>query len=109
MNFEVKLTDEAEKFILSTHNKMRAKIKRAIDLLEEYGYRLTEPHSKKIKSVADLYELRAKAGSDICRLFYFHWKDRLYVVTSGYVKKSNKTDPNEIERAVRIMNGIKEG
>ena len=87
---------------------MQAKIQRTINLLKEFGYSLSEPHSKKLKSVVDLYELRVKLGSDICRLFYFYWKNKIYVVTSGYSKKSNKTDRNEIKKAINIMNNIKE-
>lgn len=109
MKFNVKLTNEAEDFVKSLPKKMKAKARRTIQLLSEYGYMLTEPHSKKLKSVDHLHELRVKVGSDICRMFYFYLEDKIYIVTSGYVKKSNKTDPNEIERAVRIMNGIKEG
>ena len=87
---------------------MQAKIQRTIELLKEFGYLLPEPHSKKLKSIDYLHELRVKTGNDICRLFYFHWKDKIYVVTSGYIKKSDKTDINEIKKAVRMMNEIRE-
>ena len=53
-----------------------------------------------------LYELRIKLGSDICRLFYFHYKENIYIITSGYVKKKDKTDKDEIKKAVNIMNQI---
>ena len=54
------------------------------------------------------YELRIKLGSDICRLFYFYWKDKIYVVTSGYIKKTNKTDKRQIEKAIKIKNQFME-
>ena len=108
MDFQVELTEEVIEFILSLPNKMQAKIQRSINLLKEFGYSLPEPHSKKLKSVVDLYELRVKLGSDICRLFYFYWKNKIYVMTSGYIKKSNKTDKNEIKKAIIIMNKFKE-
>jgi len=108
MKNEVELLEEAVDFIISLPVKMQAKIQRTIGLLKEYGYFLPEPHSKKIKGQKDLYELRVKLGSDICRLFYFHWKDKIYVITSGYSKKSNKTDRNQIERAIGLMNRFKE-
>jgi len=108
MKYEVELLEEAVDFIISLPVKMQAKIQRTIGLLKEYGYFLPEPHSKKIKGQKDLYELRVKLGSDICRLFYFHWKDKIYVITSGYSKKSNKTDRNQIERAIGLMNCFKE-
>ena len=86
---------------------MQAKIQRTINLLKEFGYALPEPHSKKMKTVDDLSELRVKLGTDICRLFYFHWKDKIYVITSGYIKKSNKTNKNEILKALNIMQQFK--
>lgn len=101
MDFEVKLTSEVEQFILSVPVKMQAKIQRTIELLKAFGFQLPMPHSKKITE--DLKELRVKVGTDICRLFYFHWKGRIYVITSGYKKKSDKTDPKEIEKASRLM------
>jgi phage-related protein len=103
MEYQVELLEEAVKFILSLPIKMQAKIQRTIELLKEFGYLLPEPHSKKIKAVDDLYELRVKLGSDICRLFYFHWKQRIYIITSGYMKKSKKTDRNQIKKAVSLM------
>ena len=49
-----------------------------------------------------------KFASDIVRLFYFHHGGRLYVVTSGFAKKAGKTDPRELQRAVRLMREVKE-
>ncbi|HPJ15716.1 MAG TPA: type II toxin-antitoxin system RelE/ParE family toxin [Spirochaetota bacterium] len=102
MNFQVELTSEVSDFILSLPVKFQAKIQRTINLLCEFGYSLPEPHSKKIKSAHKIYELRIKLGSDICRLFYFHWKGTIYVVTSGYIKKTDKLDKREIEKAEKI-------
>ncbi len=108
MKFNVKLTEEVIDYIESLPIKVQAKIHRTIDLLKDFGYSLTEPHSKKLKSIDHLKELRIIFGNDIYRLFYFHWKDKIYVITSGYTKKSDKTDPKEIEKAIRIMNDIRD-
>ena len=108
MEFEVELTEEVVEFILSLSVKMQAKIQRTIELLQEFGYKLPEPHSKKLKTTSSIYELRIKLGSDICRLFYFYWKDKIYVVTSGYIKKTNKTDKRQIEKAIKIKNQFME-
>jgi len=108
MKYQVELTDEAGEFLESLPPKIEAKARRAINLLKEFGYLLSEPHSKKLKSVDNLHELRVKAGTDICRLFYFFWKEKIYIVTSGYIKKDNKTDVKQIDKAVRIMKEFKE-
>ncbi len=102
MEFEVYLTEEVIDFIVTLPVKMQAKVQRTIELLENFGYQLPEPHSKKIVNSDNLYELRVKHGSDICRLFYFHYMNKIYVVTSGYVKKNQKTDKNEIGKATLI-------
>ena len=107
MSFKVEITELASDFILSLDPKMQAKIQRTISLLEEFGYNLQEPHSKKIKGTENLYELRIKVASNICRLFYFFWKNKTYIVTSGYIKKRDKTDSDEIKRAINIMNQIR--
>jgi phage-related protein len=108
VNFEAVILEEAEKFLLSLSPKMQAKIQRSINLLEEFGFDLTLPHSKKIQGAKELYELRIKLGSDICRLFYFHWKGKVFVILSGYVKKENKTNPNEIKKALKLIELVKE-
>jgi len=46
--------------------------------------------------------------SSFVRLFYFHHGGRLYVVTSGFMKKAGKTDSRELQRAVRLMRQVKE-
>ena len=44
-----------------------------------------------------------KLGNNILRLFYFHHKSLLYVITSGFIKKDDKTDKNQITKAMEIM------
>lgn len=104
MKYEVQLMDPATEFIISQNEKMQAKIQRTISLLEEFGPSLHEPHSKKIKGQDKLFELRVKVATNICRLFYFPYNGKMYVATSGFVKKEDKTNPREIDKAVRLMN-----
>ena len=103
MKFKVKIIENAYKFILSLPTKLKIKVDRTIFLLEKYGYNLTMPFSKKIKGSENLYELRIKLASNICRLFYFYHKDKIYIITSGYIKKNNKTGKREIKKAIAIM------
>ena len=65
------------------------------------------PHAKRLTDYP-ISELRAKQGSDIVGLFYFAARGQIYVVTSGYVKKENKTDRREIERAMRARAAVLE-
>lgn len=107
MAYEVLLLDPAVVFLKSTEPKLRAKAFRTIELLREFGPELPMPHAKKLAG-HDLYELRVKQGSNICRLFYFTNGGRIFVVTSGYVKKSDKTDRQEINRALRLKKEYEE-
>jgi len=108
MQYEVLLVEEVEKFILSLPIKIQAKIQRTLDLLREFGYKLSLPHSKTLIEGKKLKELRIKFGTDICRLFYFHYKDKTYVVVSGYMKKEQKTNIREIDKALLLMKQIEE-
>lgn len=89
----------AEEFILSQDNKMQAKIFAALELLESKGPALREPYSKVLDD--GIFEVRAKQGTDISRVLYFFVVGRRVILTNGFVKKTMKTPPREIERAKR--------
>ncbi len=108
MRYEVRVLPSAVQFLDSLDVKMKAKAYRTISLLQDFGSFLKEPHSKKISKIKNLYELRVKQSSNICRLFYFHFNNKVYIVTSGYMKKSNKTSRSELEKAEHIMNQFME-
>lgn len=101
MACEITLLEPARRFIAGLEAKLRAKTLRTIDLLAEFGSRLPRPYARKL-SGHDLWELRVRHGTDICRLFYFHQGHEVYVVTSGYVKKTDRTSATEIARAERL-------
>ncbi|MFW5762537.1 MAG: type II toxin-antitoxin system RelE/ParE family toxin [Cyclobacteriaceae bacterium] len=104
--YTVKLTAEVTTFIRNLDLKMRAKVYKTIELLKEFGPFLTEPHSKFITGIKKLRELRIKQGSNIVRLFYFHYKNKTYIITSGYLKKENKINKKELAKAEKILNEI---
>lgn len=86
-----------EEFIDSLPPKMRAKAFYSLQVLEEYGNALREPHSKPIGD--GLFELRIKFASDITRIFYFFVVDNKIILTNGFVKKTPKTPKAQIELA----------
>lgn len=102
MEYTVKILPPALKFLESLQPKLEAKAYRALLLLKTFGYQLGEPHSKTLKGTDGLKELRIKVGSDICRIFYFQYKETVYIATSGYLKKELKTDRAEIVRAQKL-------
>ena len=108
MTYEVIILSPAKEFIDSLELKLKAKSFRTIQLLTEFGPFLSEPHSKKISGYNGLFELRVIQGNNICRLFYFHEKGKVYVVTNGYIKKDNKLKKSEVEMAMKLFNNYKE-
>ena len=88
---------QAKEFLSSLDSKMRAKLVNTIAILQNNGSELREPYSKHI--LEGIFELRAKVGSDITRVMYFFYIDRHIILTNGFIKKTQKTPPGEIEKA----------
>jgi phage-related protein len=84
-------------FIDSLDIKMRVKALGCIEILAEFGNTMREPYSKAIGK--GLFELRIKFAGDITRIFYFFVVDKKIILTNGFVKKTQKTPPNEIALA----------
>jgi phage-related protein len=87
-----------EEFIDSLSVKMRAKALGSIEILAEFGNALREPYSHALGN--GLFELRIAFAGDITRLFYFFLVGNKIVLTSGFVKKTRRTPPSEIARAL---------
>ena len=66
-------------------------------MLETNGADLREPYSKYLNE--GIFELRAQVGSDISRVLYFFMVGKKAILTHGFVKKTQKTPPSEIDRA----------
>ena len=78
---------------------MRKKALGQIEILSEYGRTLREPYSKYVKD--GIFEFRIKFASDISRIFYFFYVGDNIVLTNGFIKKTQKTPSNEIEKAIK--------
>lgn len=89
----------AEEFILAQDKKMQAKLFLSLSLLEIKGPELREPYSKPLGD--GIFEVRAKQGSDISRVLYFFVVGSKVILTNGFIKKTQKTPPREIDRAKR--------
>ena len=90
-------TKPARDFLVGLPTKMRAKVTWTIALLESSGTDLREPYSKHLDD--GIFELRAKVGSNITRVLYFFVVGRCIIITHGFIKKTDKTPPEEIEKA----------
>ena len=54
--------------------------------------------------VDGIFELRAKAGTDIARVLYFFVVGKQIVITNGFIKKTRKTPKKELELAKKYRN-----
>ena len=70
-------------------NKITAYIK----ALQEYGTRVGVPTVRHIDG--NLWELRPLDN----RIFFFYWKDNTFVLLHHFVKKTQKTPQQEIDKA----------
>lgn len=91
-------------FLESLDTKMRAKVLGAVALLEANGPQLREPYSKFIGD--GIFEIRAKQSSNITRVLYFFYIGKHIVLTNGFIKKTQKTPPEEIALAKNIVQTI---
>ena len=85
-----------EEFIENLEQSTIAKVLRIIDLLEEFGGKLGMPYAKKIR--IDVFELRIRGKQEVRILYGFH-KGKI-VLLHGFVKKSQKIPPKEIQTAL---------
>jgi phage-related protein len=87
-----------EEFLDSLDPAMRAKALSGISLLKDRGNMLREPYSTYIDK--GIFELRIKTAGNISRIFYFFRQGKCIMLTNGYMKKSQKMDNKEYERAL---------
>lgn len=95
-----------EDFLLSLDMKMKAKMVGLLELLEEYGNQLREPYSKHLDD--GIFEIRCKVGSNITRVLYFFYYEGKIILTNGFVKKTQKTPPEQIKTAKEFRADYKE-
>ena len=80
--------------------KMRQKMLRSIQALQDMGISLRMPLSESLED--GIFELRAKSGTNISRVMYFFIIGNRAVLTHGFIKKTQKTPRRELQRAKDI-------
>lgn len=87
-------------FLDSLDIKMRQKMLRSIQALQDMGVALRMPLSESLED--GIFELRAKVGTNISRVMYFFVIGNQAILTHGFIKKTQKTPLREIDRAKKI-------
>lgn len=91
-------------FIDSLDNRTKGKVKYLFDLLQEYGFTLGLPYTKKIKST-DLWELRVISNKSV-RIFYTKYSSKVFIMLHGFIKKSQKTPRKHLRIALSRLSKL---
>jgi phage-related protein len=84
----------------------RVSVTRNMKLLEEFGLDVGAPIVRPVSDRRKLWELRIKATSGAIRIFYFAHTSQCFVMLHGFIKKSRKTPPRELDIAENRMHDI---
>lgn len=100
MKKRIKLSSQAERFIYSLPTTAIEKLTVSLERLSQEG-RLPAPYAEKVEGRDNLFEIRVKDGEQV-RVFYAYAKGDDVWLLSGFIKKTQKTPPAEIRKALRI-------
>lgn len=88
-----------ESFMETLKEKEQEKIQYGLLLLKTQD-RLPKKFVKLVRE--GLYELRTEYNGNIYRVFFIFDEGQIVVLFNGFQKKTQKTPPNEIEKALQI-------
>jgi phage-related protein len=89
-------------FLLEQPLKAQDKIYKVLEAIETLE-RIPTSYLKYLVGTKGLYEARIRLGTDIWRVFCFFDQGRIVILLSGFVKKTQKTPRNEIDKALNLM------
>jgi phage-related protein len=81
---------------------VQAKIEWTLNLIR-VTRQVPEKYFKHLEGTKGLYEIRIEVGSNIYRIFSFFDKGNLVVLGNAFLKKTQKTPKQELEKALKIM------
>ena len=87
-----------EEFLDSLNSKEAQKVLWVLRLIEELD-RIPSQYFKKVSGSDEIWECRVRTQSKAIRIFGFFVNGDVLVLTHGYAKKSQRTDPGEIRLA----------
>ena len=83
---------------------IRAYYARITGAMRRYGPNLGMPYTRALGD--ELFKIRARGKEGIARIFYCTVLRSKIVILHGFVKKSQKTPPNELDTARRRLNNV---
>ena len=88
-------------FFAQQERKVQDKIVKILGIIEHLE-RIPESYLKYISETDGLYEIRVQLGKRLFRIFCFFDGERVVILLTGFQKKTQKTPPKEIQRALRL-------
>lgn len=106
MNWTVEfLNDAVETEFRALPTDMRASIGQIMFLIREYGLEKTGmPYVRHLQG--KLWEIRGKGRDGIARSLYVTVKEKKVVIVRSFIKKTQKTPPEEIKIALKRAKDI---
>lgn len=95
--------DYFDNFFKAQTQKVRDKIIKILDIIEQVE-RIPSTYLKYIEGTNGLFEVRVQLGNNIFRIFCFFDGNKFVILLTGFQKKTQKTPPTEIDRAIKLMN-----
>jgi len=89
-----------QEFVGHLEGKDAQKVLWVFRLIERIDH-VPKQYLKKLTGTDDIWECRVRTSSGAYRFFSFFVQGGNLVVTHGYSKKTNKTNPREIQKAER--------
>ncbi len=89
-------------FYLKQPRKVQVKIAKIIEAIEILPV-VPANYLRLIENTDGLYEARIQLGNNIFRVFCFFDGNKFVVLLTGFQKKTQKTPPSEIEKAMKLM------
>lgn len=91
-------------FINNLEPKVRSKVRKYVKFLQTSKGYLEEPYSKHL--IGKIRELRVTSGHTRTRIFYFTFINKNITLLSAFIKNTDKTPLQEINRALVYLNDV---
>ncbi len=96
-----------KQYFLNFFNQQSEKVKEKIDhvlFVVTVAARIPQHFFQHIEGTNGLYEIQIEYQSNIYRIFCCFDQGQVVVLFNGFQKKSQKTPPGELDKAIKIMN-----
>ena len=87
-----------EEFFDTLSDKQVEKVLWVLRIIRDIDY-IPQEYLKKLVNTDDIWEIRVKSGGKIFRILGFFYKNKMIILTNGFMKKTQKTPLMEIKLA----------